>query len=251
LHGYLGVVAAGTVHLYQIKTVVSSRSTNGPTKYHAKISKKGINHDLKKIPADQFAPAIRAIVESRTNGASTLPNEAQVSGHWSLRAPLRPVSHISKGDDWRNMVEFTTNPAHIAFHQDGRVSLFAFHEPEQSPPRLPDRSATQDDFEQYESDRCVYQDEVLTPHVMNAHHVGDAQPWLFGAAMPNLRVIKEDSGGYTLGEDQDGDLEYNMVKLDDGTGTLVLNTVPRSTKEEEIFEDGAELIDFSEGIGRV
>merc|ERR1711981_20632 len=124
-------------------------------------------------------------------------------------------------------------------------------EPAQSPPRLPDRSSTQEDFEQYDADRRVYEDEVLYPHVQATHHVGDHAAWLFGQEMPNLRLIKEGSGGYTLGEDEDGDLEYNMVKLDDGTGTLVLNTVPRSSKaDEEFFEDGAELVDYSEGIGR-
>jgi hypothetical protein len=149
------------------------------------------------------------------------------------------------------MVEFATNPAHIAFHQDGRVSLYAFPEPKGPPPNLPDRSSTQEDFQQYDADRRVYEEEVVIPHVQATHHINDASNWLFGETLPNLRLIKEGSGGYTMGEDEDGELEYNMVKLDDGTGTLVLNTVPRSARaEEEFFEDGAELVDYSEGIGR-
>ena len=255
LQGYLGVVAAQTVYLYQIKTVVSSRSTNGPTKYHAKISRKGISYTLNMIPSYQFAPAVRSIIEKQMGMPSPGSNdEATVRGVWALRAPRspsKPSGRRVRGEDWRNMVEFTTNPAHIAFHQDGRVSLFGFPEPKQSPPRLPDRSSTQEDFEQYDADRRVYDDEVLGPYVRATHHVADNSAWLFGEELPNLRLIKEGSGGYTLGEDEDGDLEYNMVKLDDGTGTLVLNTVPRSSKaEEEFFEDGAELVDYSEGIGR-
>jgi hypothetical protein len=254
LHGYLGVVAAGTVYLYQIKTVVSSRSTNGPTKYHARISKKAINYSLGAIPSDQFAPAVVSIIEKRSGIPSSLSDDTAVQGRWLLRAPRsspQTTEHRVRGEDWRNMVEFTTNPAHIAFHQDGRVSLFGFPEPKQSPPRLPDRSSSQEDFEQHDADRLVYEDEVLSPHVRATHHIGDDSVWLFGEPLTNLRLIKEGSGGYTLGEDEDGDLEYNMVKLDDGTGTLVLNTVPRSSKaEEEFFEDGAEFVDYSEGIGR-
>jgi WD40 repeat protein len=253
LHGYLGVVAAGTVYLYQIKTVISSRSSNGPTKYHAKISKKAMNFSLGSIPSDQFAPAVVSIIEKRNGIPSSLSDDTTVHGHWLLRAPqpsLQRAQRVQR-EDWRNMVEFTTNPAHIAFHQDGRVSLFAFPEPTQSLPRLPDRSSTQEDFEQYDADRRVYDDEVLKPHIRATHHINDESVWLFGEALLNLRLIKEGSGGYTLGEDEDGDLEYNMVKLDDGTGTLVLNTVPRSSRaDEEFFEDGAELVDYSEGIGR-
>jgi hypothetical protein len=252
LHGYLGVVAAGTVYLYQLKTVVSSTSKTGPTKYHTKISKKGFNHNLDAIPSDQFAPAVRAIIESRTSGASTLPNDAIVSGSWALRAPhARIAIPNTRSEDWRNMVEFTTNPAHIAFHQDGRVSLFGFAEPEQAPPRLPDRGSVPEDFQQYDADRQVYEDEVLVPHVKASYHIGDSSPWLFGEQLQDLRLIKEGSGGYTLGDENENDFEYNMVKLDDGTGTLVLNTVPRTSKaEEEFFEDGAELVDYTEGIGR-
>ncbi|KIW00099.1 uncharacterized protein PV09_08285 [Verruconis gallopava] len=254
MHGYLGVVAAGLVCLYQIKTVTSSRSTQGPRMYHAKISKKGIDYTLNAIPSDQFAPAIRAIMESRASGATTMPEGATVSGHWSLRAPhtsLRTAVLHGRSEDWRNMVEFTTNPAHIAFHQDGRVSLFGFAEPEQPPPRMPDRSSTQEDFQQYDADRRAYEEEVLIPHVRAEHHVDDDSPWLFGAPLRGLRTIKEGAGGFTPTEDEEGDFEYNMVKLDDGTGTLVLNTVPRTSKaEDEFFEDGAELVDFSEGIDR-
>jgi WD40 repeat protein len=254
LHGYLGVVAAGTIYLYQIKTVTSSRSTSGPTKYHAKISKKGINFVVDAIPSDQFAPAVRAIIESRASGASTLPDGAVVSGLWSLRAPqtsLRTAVYSARGEDWRNMVEYTTNPAYVAFHQDARVSLFGFAEPEQAPPRLPDRGSSPEDWQQYDADRQVYEDEVLIHHARATYHIKDDSPWLFGEEFQGLRLIKEGSGRYTLGDEEEGDLEYNMVKLDDGSGTLVLNTVPRTSKaEEEFFEDGAELVDYSEGIGR-
>jgi hypothetical protein len=251
LQGYLGVVAAGQVHLYQIKTVVSSQSTNGPTKYHAKISKKAISYGLKDIPSDKFAPAVRAFIEGRTSGTSIQPSQFKTTSYWHPRAPVLTSAPSSRTEDWRNMVEFATNPAHIAFHQDGRVSLYGFPEPKESPPSLPDRSATEESFQQYDADRRMYEETVLMPHIQATHHIGDSSPWLFGEQLGDLRLIKEGSGGYMMGEDEDGDLEYNMVKLDDGTGTLVMNTVPRSSKaEEEFFEDGAELVDYSEGIGR-
>jgi hypothetical protein len=255
LHGYLGVVAAGTVYLYQIKTVTSARSRNGPTTYHAKISKKGINFGLDSIPSDQFAPAVRAVIENRASGASAVADGAVVKGQWNLRVPhtsFRTAAHNARGgEDWRNMVEYCSNPPYQAFHSDGRVSLFGFAEPEQPAPRVPDRGSSGEEFQQYDADREVYKDDVLIPHVKTAHHINDDGAWLFGKELQGLRLIKEGSGGYTLGDEDEGDLEYNMVKLDDGSGTLVLNTVPRTSKaEEEFFEDGAELVDYSEGIGR-
>jgi hypothetical protein len=243
--GSLAIVAAGTVFVYAVKQTSTARKGQSPL-LGAKISRKPTEFGIHAIPDQQFAPALRASVEARLNGTTPSPDAIAVTGNWQMRAPSASgKKHTKRRENWHTLVEAETNPPYQPFHTDRRVSLYAFAEPVTEPPRTPFKDSSASDFQEYDTDRATYTNEIAVPH-FEATHQGQ---WLFGAPIDGLRTIREGRGLSPAfgGDDED---EMDIVRLVEGGEDgeqVVVTTVRRKGKEgEEFFEDDVEVVDFAE-----
>jgi hypothetical protein len=251
--GSLALVAAGTVFVYAVKQTSTARKGQAPL-LGAKIRRKATEFGIHAIPDHQFAPALRASVEARLNGASPSLDSIAITGNWQMRAPPSSVHAVKvkgkkKSENWHALVEAETNPPYQPFHTDRRVSLYAFSEPITSPPHIPFKDSSPSEFEAYDSDRNNYQMDILIPHLKSVHHINDNSQWLFGGSIDGLRTIREGRGvaPSSFGEEEDEMDIVRLVEGGEGGEQVVVTTVRRKGREEEeFFEDDCEVVDFAE-----
>jgi hypothetical protein len=263
--GYLAIIVTGTVNIYAVKQTSTPRKGMPPS-IRAKISKKPTEFALQKIPDDQFAPAFRAIVETRfspnhpTNDAPTQP---ATTGHWALRSPTpvantsaQPLPTIRRPENWHSLVEAETNPPYQPFHTDRRVILSSFADPDpSSPPSAHDILDSQAAIDA----RTEWTADVLAPWLREEHHVDPAplietwpvdapEAWVFGEKIPATKVLQ--THGAQDGEwSDDEDAVENRIRVvegEDGEQVLMTTIMRRGREEEEFFEDGCEVVDFAD-----
>ncbi|KAF2399493.1 hypothetical protein EJ06DRAFT_54134 [Trichodelitschia bisporula] len=242
--GSLAIVTSGIVCIYSVRQTTTARKGKPPL-LRAKISKKAIELPLHTIPNDQFAPATRAVVEAKTQGAP-VEGIAPVAGMWNLRAPSAAThTHDDREhDNWHVPVEAESDPPYPPFHTDRRVSLFAYPEPEEVVARpVPDANDALEDFGHFEDTLEEWKVESLEPWLRSVHHVDDDEgAWMYGAEIKDLKLLLEGTG---VVDDSADEMEMRVSRGEDGT-QLVVTTVRKAGREEDFFEDDCDVIDFAD-----
>ena len=221
---------------------------------------------------------------SQPGGADVCTRGVQPNGYWALRAS-KAVSSLPAGttENWHTIMEAESNPPFQPFYFHRRYIQHSFS-PAPARPLSPTRSkvhstdtdvdgavgpyndADQDSYDarseadpQKEVDRpdweALEHDALLKHH----HHVTDSSKWLFGAPVTGRKVRLPLSlthqllaGGGGAEDGSEGDLrdeimENRITVEDDGEGAqIVVMTIRRRQREDEFFEDGAEVVDFVE-----
>jgi hypothetical protein len=263
--GYFAVVVTGTLSIYAVRQTRTAQKGK-PDMIRARISKKPVEFGLHRISDNQFPPAFTAALEMRFQGTSksTPPG---IGGVWHLRAPAstmnaHTISSNRRGkklESWHAMFETESNPPCQPFHTDRRATICAYPEPEgQAPTPPPQNNAEPEEFDAYEEELAVWQDEILDPWLQNTHHVlpqshnhdqPPAVPWVFGEDVVSIKVLSGGDGvvsgdGFT--DDDEVENKIHVINGLDGEQVHVTTVRRVGREEEDFFEDGCEVVEFAD-----
>jgi len=207
----------------------------------------------------------------------------QPNGYWALRASKGVGSLPSSvSENWHMIMEAESNPPFQPFYFHRRYIQHSFrptspqslcltqHKSHSSEADV-EHTTSYDDAEKDSYDTkgdADPQKEMKRPDwdalehdalLEHQHHVDDSSNWLFGAPVTGRKVrlppslthqLLSGAGGAEDGSDgdlRDEVMENKISVEDDGEGAqIVVMTIRRKQREDEFFEDGAEVVDFVE-----